>query len=95
MPVIEITIDELLKDYSAWAEVFADLSSGNTSKDNCDSCPPGIKELCTPPPYRTDVVEIIAAVNGQNDEDEWLGVFRLKDGRFLVASGWCDYTGWD
>lgn len=38
---------------------------------------------------------IIAAVNGANDESDWLGVFRLKDGRYAVCSGGCDYTGWD
>lgn len=44
---------------------------------------------------RADVTSIIAAVNGENDGPDWLGVFTLKDGRFLVASGGCDYTGWD
>ncbi len=46
-------------------------------------------------PSRIDIAEIIAAVNGKNDRDSWLGVFLLKDGRFLVAEGSCDYTGWD
>ncbi len=36
--------------------------------------------------FRKDVVEILAAVNGYNDGDEWVGVFRMKDGRFLVAA---------
>jgi hypothetical protein len=28
-------------------------------------------------------------------EEEIVGVFRLKDGRFLYVSGGCDTTGWD
>lgn len=92
MPVLEITLEQLLEDYN-WAEVFADESSGNTNKDT-DPCPP-TSDVDTSSPSRTDVAEIIAAVNGENDGSEWLGVFRLKDGRFLMASGSCDYTGWD
>lgn len=43
----------------------------------------------------TDVTEIIAADEGQNDGDSWVGAFRLADGRFVKISAWCDYTGWD
>ena len=92
MPVIEITMEELM-DSGDWAEVFADESSGNTSKET-DPCPPG-SDVDTSPPSRSDVAEIIAAVNGENDSEAWTGVFRLKDGRFLLADGSCDYTGWD
>jgi hypothetical protein len=92
MPVIEITLEKLLRDRN-WAEVFADENSGNVSKET-DACPPGADVDLTPP-SRDDVAEIIAAVNGDNDGPDWVGVFRLKDGRFLVASGSCDYTGWD
>ena len=38
---------------------------------------------------------VIAAVNGENEYSHWIGVFKLKDGRFLIANGQCDYTGWD
>lgn len=92
MPVVEITLAELLND-SNWAQVFADENAGNVSKA-LDECPPGCgvdrTEISRP-----DVAEIIAAVNGDNDGPDWVGVFRLKDGRFLAASGGCDYTGWD
>lgn len=90
--VKEITIDELLASYD-WAEVFADESSGNTDK-RTDIAPPG-NQVSIEPASRSDVAEIIAAVNGENDGQDWLGVFLLKDGRYLVASGGCDYTGWD
>lgn len=90
--VIEITLDELLNDYD-WAEVFADESSGNTDKQT-SVVAPGISVDLTPP-TRHDVSKIIAAVNGERDGPEWVGLFVLKDGRYLVAVGSCDYTGWD
>lgn len=44
---------------------------------------------------REDVAEVIHQHNGENDEEPWVAVFRLKDGRFAGLSAWCDYTGWD
>jgi hypothetical protein len=45
-----------------------------------------------------DVVEVIAedtvSTEGYGQEDI-VGLFRLKDGRFLYVSGGCDTTGWD
>ena len=92
MSNIEITLAELLSNYD-WAEVFADQSSGNTDKTT-EPVPPD-SSVDTSPASREDVVRIIAAVNGENDGQEWLGLFQLKDRRYLVASGGCDYTGWD
>jgi hypothetical protein len=92
MPIVEITLEEL-KDSYDWAEVFADRSSGNTTKETTE-VPPG-SDVSTRPASREDVIEIIAAVNGENDGEEWIGVFLLRDGRYLVAQGSCDYTGWD
>lgn len=92
MAVIETTLEELRDDYD-WAQVFADENAGNVSKD-VRKAPPN-SDVSDAPMTRNDVVEIIAAVNGDRDGPDWIGVFRLKDGRFLVASGGCDYTGWD
>lgn len=88
MPVIEqeaINLD----DYD-WTEVFGQGNGGNCTQDvesldgtHTDDCL--IKDINT----------IIALVNGENDEAEWIGVFELNDGRFLAAVGSCDYTGWD
>lgn len=89
---IEISLENLLTDYD-WGEVFADVSSGNTDKTT-EPVPPG-SVVDTSPASREDVAEILAAVNGENDGSDWLGLFLLKDGRYLVASGGCDYTGWD
>jgi flagellar hook protein FlgE len=88
----EITIEQLLDSYD-WEEVFGEGSGGNTDK-RTEPVPPD-SNVSIEPASRTDVAEIIAAVNGQNDESEWIGVFKLKDGRYLVAIGGCDYTGWD
>lgn len=92
MARIEITKDELCND-SDWAQVFADESYGNTDKD-IHIVPPG-STVSDAPMTRSDVKTVIAAVNGENDKSDWLGLFELNDGRFLVASGGCDYTGWD
>jgi hypothetical protein len=43
----------------------------------------------------TDVVEVCYLVDGQNDEDSWVGVFKLKNGNFGYLTAGCDYTGWD
>jgi alkyl hydroperoxide reductase subunit AhpC len=87
-----VTIEELL-NYDNWACVFAD--PGNSSGGNCT------KELevigkCSDREFtREDVEEIIASVDGENDTAAWMGIFKLKDGRYLYAEGSCDYTGWD
>jgi hypothetical protein len=85
----EITLEELPTDYD-WASVF-----GEENGFNCNSEVHSMDGTSTERMKRTDVVEIIAAVNGEGDGAEWAGVFRLKDGRFLFATGSCDYTGWD
>jgi len=41
------------------------------------------------------VVRIVAADEGVNDEMDWIGVFEMADGRYLVVRAGCDYTGWD
>lgn len=87
----EIELEALLTDCN-WAQVFADENSGNVDK-TIHVAPGSIVNQS--PMTRADVAEIIAAVNGENDGPDWIGVFRLKDGRFLCASGGCDYTGWD
>src|SRR4051812_23005590 len=92
MPVIEMTLEQLRADYD-WAEVFGEGNGGNTD-GTVEAVPPG-SLVSTSPAIRADVSEVIALVNGENDGAEWIGLFRLSDGRFLVATGSCDYTGWD
>lgn len=88
----EVDIEHIRNDYD-WKEVFGEGGGGNTTKET-EAAPPGSPVDITPPNI-SDIAEIIAAVNGENDGDEWIGLFRLNDGRYLVASGTCDYTGWD
>ena len=52
------------------------------------------ENLKAEPFTREDVSEIIAIVDGVNDELSWVGVFRLKDSRYACIRAWCDYTGW-
>ncbi|HEY7418635.1 MAG TPA: hypothetical protein VH593_25885 [Ktedonobacteraceae bacterium] len=42
-----------------------------------------------------DIANIHAEVPGHNDEDNWYWVLELNDGRFVLTSAGCDYTGWD
>lgn len=44
---------------------------------------------------RGDVAEVIATSDGEHEQENWIGVFRLDDGRFAFVSAGCDYTGWD
>lgn len=89
--VREVDLPELLEDYN-WEEVFGEGTGGNC-ENKADACPPGAS-VSTTPPKRSDVDYVIASVNGENNGDDWVGVFRLRDGRYLLASGSCDYTGW-
>ena len=91
MYIKEITLTALKND-NDWAEVFADKNSGDVDKTL--DIPVGLS-VSTKEVSRTDVKRIIAAVNGDNDGPAWLGLFLLKDGRYLVAGGACSYTGWD
>jgi hypothetical protein len=44
---------------------------------------------------RDDVVRVVAAEDGENDDANWICIVELKDGRFAFLSAGCDYTGWD
>lgn len=41
-----------------------------------------------------DVMRIVASVDGENDGNDWLGVFELRSGRYVAVRAGCDYTGW-
>lgn len=43
---------------------------------------------------REDVAEVLALEDGDNDGPDWIGLFRMTDGKFMVLRAWCDYTGW-
>ena len=88
----EIDLPDLLTDYD-WSEVFGEGTGGNCN-GTIQVVPPGAA-VDSSGISREMVAEVIATVNGENDGPDWVGLFRLNDGRYLVAEGGCDYTGWD
>ena len=81
-----MTLDEFRNDYD-WKEAFA-----VAMRDNVRAAPSyaGSTESFGV----DDVEEILAISNGENDGPDWIGAFRLKDGRYAFVSAGCDYTGW-
>lgn len=89
-----MTFEELCNN-SDWSEVFGETSGYASNTDNIpNTCPPGAA-IDTSPVLRSNVADIIYSDDGDNDGDEWIGVFFMNDGRYLLATGLCDYTGWD
>lgn len=41
------------------------------------------------------VEKVIASAEGVNDGDNWEGIFKMKNGKYIFLSAGCDYTGWD
>lgn len=81
-----------LDDYD-WAEVFGEGTGGN-----CAPIIPGYApgETCNAETFsREDVSRIKGQSEGENDERDWIVWGELKDGRWFIAVGGCDYTGWD
>jgi len=75
-----------------WAEVFGEGSGGNCTPIRPDTS----RTDCSAVTFsREDVAEIKGIVEGENDGPHWRVWGKLKDGRWFVARGWCDYTGWD
>lgn len=86
MPIKECSLLTLREDrLGYWSEVFKleyatpTIFSEGVSKD---------------PFTIQDVEEVIASVDGANDESNWVMVGQLKDGRFFKIAAGCDYTGW-
>lgn len=42
-----------------------------------------------------DVTDVIASSEGENEGPMWIGVFVMRDGRYLFLGAVCDNTGWD
>lgn len=41
------------------------------------------------------IAEILATIEGANDEADWHWIVRLDGGGYAYITGGCDYTGWD
>ncbi len=81
---------DILNDYD-WAEVFGEGTGGNCKPIQPRRIP---GENCSREGFtREDVDEILGM--DEKDGPEWVICGKLKDGRFFVAAGSCDYTGWD
>lgn len=59
-----------------------------------DSLRPMAEGVNTAPFTVTDVVEVIAADEGDYDRGEWLAVLRLKDGRFAFIKAGALTSEW-
>jgi hypothetical protein len=88
---------ERLNDYN-WKEAFGAAGKDLYTELGRQGCKPVVvqfaKPVSTEPFDREDVAEIIAIDDGENDGPNWIGVFRLKDGRYALIDAGCDYTGW-
>jgi hypothetical protein len=81
-----------LDDYD-WEEVFGDGTGGNCKAVKPRRIP---GETCSLASFgREDVAEIRGMEAGENDGLDWIVWGVLKDGRYFIATGGCDYTGWD
>lgn len=77
-----------------WAEVFGEGTGGNCTPIMPNRLPTD-KETSPATFSREDVVLIRGQIEGENDGPDWIVWGQLKDGRWFVARGGCDYTGWD
>lgn len=82
-------VTALDEDYN-WHEVFK-------YADGRDSTPTAVQfgsAVSTDPCLLKDVVEVVSYEDGDNDGPDWVGVFKMNDGRYLAVRAGCDYTGW-
>jgi len=84
MMIIEHDLDYIKSDYN-WVEVFKYANPEKCVDD---------EDISTESFTMDDISEIKALVDGQNDQDDWVAIFKLKDGRFAFIVAWCDFTGW-
>lgn len=77
-----------------WEEVFGEDDAQN--KMVLEAVPPG-SDVSIAQVTRADVATV-AALHEDADvmygEFDGVGLFQLKDGRWLVARGWADTSGW-
>lgn len=93
----ESKLDERIRGYD-WECAFQ--CCGPSEEDSgCYNAPKvsaALGEECDATPFgRADVARVIATSDGENDEANWIGLFKLRDGRYAFLSAGCDYTGWD
>lgn len=82
-----------LRESDDWQIIFGQ-ESGMGFSNVPSSANPG-SDVSLDPVFIDDVQEVISIFESINDGWVGIGLFRLKDGRYLSASGGCDMTGWD
>lgn len=96
--IIETTLDQMPMNYD-WMQVWnidgdADSNSNLFGILNPEGVPPGsnvdIDEL-----KFNDIDKLISSIEGERDNQDWVCVVKMKDGRFASVRAGCDYTGWD
>lgn len=50
---------------------------------------------CGPVNETNGIVDLVMIKEGERDAEEWVWQVSMQDGTDWVATGWCDYTGWD
>lgn len=87
---------ELLDDYD-WREAFGYAGEPATCGTSAANVIPTLDcpDIDTSHFSREDVAEVLYSAAGENDEEPWLCVGRLTDGRYFALEAGCDYTGWD
>lgn len=84
----EVSLLDITDSYD-WEQAFQ-----VACRDSIRNATPWDKSVVTLPATHTDVKRVVYSVNGENDSDDWVGIFELNDGRFVSISSGCDYTGW-
>jgi hypothetical protein len=44
---------------------------------------------------KDNITKILAVHDGKNDEEEWVWILELNNGKYAFLKGGCDYSGWD
>ncbi len=82
------------EDWKCAFEYFGEQNTRNYGTPDVRAVP-SHPETPTDTFTRSDVAEVLAIADGENGDADWIGVFRLRDGRFAYVEAGCDHTGWD
>jgi len=91
------TPETMAEDYD-WKQAFGYGGQPDTHaiyEGPCEPMPCEGSECSLEPVLVENIVEVIQAIEGENDGADWIAVVRLKDGRYAFVQAGCDYTGWD
>lgn len=83
---------EYIKNSYDWQEVFKPAYS--TPNKNVSPSPILGEGVDLSPFSMDDIEKVYFISDGFNDEDDWVAVMKLFDGRYARITAGCDYTGW-